>query len=232
MSSTISSTNVLATLGALLENNMCGTAIAMACFVCDISAGVYVPAHMLDRKQRLHHDRVFMFRPCMERVFATRTWRELRMLVSTATVLQRGEGLQVSHPSRKAHLFVAVYVNACTLQEGKAGLDTTMYRLLGAVSVLLLLLTGAAGRNMLQDTGNTQPTSFAAKKNANSEAVTSADAATRQALQNQKTVQLQGKQTQLKPHSTQKKTLQQVRRCAQHHISQVLLMEHSQGVPL
>ena len=86
-----------------------------------------------------------------------------------------------------------------------------MCRPLGGVPVLLLLLTGAAGRSILQDSGSTEPSSFAAKKNTNTETLTSADAATRQALQNQKTIQLQGKQTQLKPHSTQKKTLQQVR---------------------
>ena len=86
-----------------------------------------------------------------------------------------------------------------------------MRRPLGGVPVLLLLLTGAAGRNLLQDSGSTEPSSFAAKKNTNTGTVTSADAATRQALQNQKTVQLQGKQTQIKSHSTQKKTLQQVR---------------------
>ena len=89
-----------------------------------------------------------------------------------------------------------------------------MCRPLGAVSVLLLLFIGTSGRNILQDSGATEPTSFAAKKNANSEAVTSADAATQQALQNQKIIQLQGKQTQVKSHSTQKKTLQQVRRNA------------------
>lgn len=86
-----------------------------------------------------------------------------------------------------------------------------MCRPLVGVPVLLLLLTGAACRSILQDSGSTEPSSFAAKKNTNTETLTSADAATRQALQNQKTVQLQGKQTQLKPHSTQKKTLQQVR---------------------
>ena len=87
-----------------------------------------------------------------------------------------------------------------------------MCRPLVGVPVLLLLLTGAACRSILQDSGSTEPSSFAAKKNTNTETLTSADAATRQALQNQKTVQLQDKQThQLKPHSTQKKTLQQVR---------------------
>ena len=82
--------------------------------------------------------------------------------------------------------------------------------MVAAASVLLLLLIGAAGRNILQDSGNAEPTSFAAKENANTKQVTSADAATRQALQNQKTVQLQGRQTQIRSHSTQKKTLQQV----------------------
>ena len=136
--------------------------------------------------------------------------RELRMLVSTATVVRRGEGGKLAHPRQTAQPFLAVYASACTHQEGRTGLDTTMCRPLGAVPVLLLLLIGAAGRNILQDSGNAEPTSFAAKENANTKQVTSADAATRQALQNQKTVQLQGRQTQIRSHSTQKKTLQQV----------------------
>ena len=89
-------------------------------------------------------------------------------------------------------------------------LTVKMRRLLGAVTVLVLLAAGVAGRDILQSAGSTNPTSFEAKKNANSQGTASSDTAVQQALQNQQTTQLQSKQTQMKPQGTQKKTLQQV----------------------
>lgn len=86
-----------------------------------------------------------------------------------------------------------------------------MCRLLATVTILNILALGAAGRSILQDSGSANPTSFA-QKNTNSQGTTSADTAVQQALQNQKTTQLQGRQTQIKPQVTAKKTLQQVSR--------------------
>ena len=107
------------------------------------------------------------------------------------------------------------YLVACT-PEGVRGahywLTARMCRLLAAATILTVLTVGVAGRGILQNSGNVNPTSFAAKRNTNSQGTVSSDAAVQQGLQNQKTTQLQAHQ--ITPKGTSKKTLQQVRRLA------------------
>ena len=98
-----------------------------------------------------------------------------------------------------------------------------MCRLLATATILTILVVGVAGRRILQDSGSANPTSFA-QKNTNSQGTTSANTAVQQALQNQKTTQLQGRQTQIKPQITAKKTLQQVIQFTPMNLSQGFLL--------
>ena len=85
-----------------------------------------------------------------------------------------------------------------------------MCKLLSAVTLVIVLAGGVSGRTTLQDSGSVNPTSFAVKQDTNSQGTVSAETATQQAVQNQKTTQLQSRQTQIKPQGTDKKTLRQV----------------------
>jgi len=98
-----------------------------------------------------------------------------------------------------------------------------MCRLLATATIVTILAVGVAGRSILQDSGSANPTSFA-QKNTNSQGTNSANTAVQQALQNQKTTQLQGRQTQIKPQVTAKKTLQQVNRFTSMNLSQGSLL--------
>jgi len=98
-----------------------------------------------------------------------------------------------------------------------------MCRILATATIVTILAIGVAGRSILQDSGSASPTSFA-QKNTNSQGTNSANTAVQQALQNQKTTQLQGRQTQIKPQVTAKKTLQQVNRFTSINLSQGSLL--------
>ena len=85
-----------------------------------------------------------------------------------------------------------------------------MCKFVSAVTLVIVLAGGVSGRTVLQDNGSVDPTSFAVKQNTNSKGLVSAETAIQQAVQNQKSTQLQSRQTQIKPQGTSKKTLQQV----------------------
>ena len=87
-----------------------------------------------------------------------------------------------------------------------------MFRLLAIATFVTIIAADVNGRSVLQDSGSVDPTSFAAKRNTNSQGTVSSDAAVQQGLQNQKTTELQATQThRIQPQGTSKRTLQQVR---------------------
>lgn len=85
-----------------------------------------------------------------------------------------------------------------------------MCRRLAAAALLTILVAQAAGRSLLQDGGNAKPASFAARKDTNSQGTVLPGTAVQQALQNQKTTQLQSTMTQIKPQGNLKRALKQV----------------------